>query len=85
MMDLSLIEVKLAEWIQSIYEDPTVAPATLEQMRRMNDEIVRMANHVIQIDEHAQREFDDIKQRTRAEIIDFDRSRPTRKRLGREL
>ena len=65
-MDLSIIEVKLAQWIQSIYHDPSVAPATLEQMRRMNDEIVRMANHIIQIDEHAQREFDDIKKRTRA-------------------
>ncbi len=73
MMDLSIIEVKLAQWIQSIYHDPSVAPATLEQMRRMNDEIVRMANHIIQIDERAQREFDGIKQRTRAEIVDFNR------------
>ena len=78
MMDLSIIEVKLAQWIQSIYHDPSVAPATLEQMRRMNDEIVRMANHIIQIDEHAQREFDDIKKRTRAEIVDFNKARPSR-------
>jgi hypothetical protein len=75
MMDLSIIEVKLAQWIQSIYQDPSVAPATLEQMRRMNDEIVRMANHIIQIDERAQREFDGIKQRTRAEIVDFNSRR----------
>jgi hypothetical protein len=75
MMDLSIIEVKLAQWIQSIYLDPTVAPATIEQMQRMNDEIVRMANHVIQIDEHAQQEFDHIKQRTRAEIVVFNKKR----------
>ena len=75
MMDLSIIEVKLAQWIQSIYHDPSVAPATLEQMRRMNDEIVRMANHIIQIDERAQREFDDIKQRTSAQIVDFNKAR----------
>jgi len=78
MMDLSIIEVKLAQWIQSIYHDPSVAPATLEQMRRMNDEIVRMANHIIQIDERAQREFDGIKQRTRAEIVDFNSARVSR-------
>jgi len=79
MMDLSIIEVKLAQWIQSIYLDPTVAPATIEQMQRMNDEIVRMANHIIQIDEHAQQEFDHIKQRTRAEIVVFNKKRLVKK------
>ena len=70
MMKLTAIESTLANWIRHIQVGSSVAPATLERMRRLNDEIVRMANHVIGVDEQAHIQLDRIKKRTHAEIVD---------------
>ena len=78
MMKLTAIESTLSNWIRDIQMDPSVAPATLDEMRRINDEIVRMANHVIEVDEQAHRQLDRIKRRTHAKIIDIHKGRSTR-------
>jgi hypothetical protein len=73
MMKLTAIESTLANWIRDIQLDPSVAPATLEQMSRLKDEIVRMANHVVEVDEQAHLQLNRIKRSTRAKIVDIRR------------
>jgi len=75
MTDLMTIEATLANWISQIRNDPSVSPQNMTQIRVINDEIVCMANHVVQIDEHAHARLDTIKQKTGAELRSIERGR----------
>lgn len=75
MMELTAIEGTLASWISLIRTDPNVSPEIMAKMRTVNDEIVRMANHIVQIDEHAHTRLDLIKQKTSAELRSIERGR----------
>ena len=75
MMELTAIEGTLASWITQIRTDPMVSPELMKQMRAINDEIVRMANHIVRIDEHAHSRLDLIKQKTSAELRSIERGR----------
>jgi hypothetical protein len=69
MGELTSIEFTLTNWIKNIQIDPSVSPATIVQMSALNDEIVRMANHVVEIDEQAHQRLEQIRQKTQAEIM----------------
>jgi hypothetical protein len=69
MSELRTIESSLSAWIRNIQADPLMTPATLEEMSRLNSEIVRMANHVIEIDEQAHTRLEQIKQRTENQVL----------------
>ena len=69
MLELTAIEGTLASWITQIRTDP------MEQMRIINDEIVRMANHIVRIDEAAHARLDLIKRKTSAELRSIERGR----------
>jgi hypothetical protein len=73
MLELTAIEGTLASWIAQIRTDPMVSPAIMRQMRVINDEIVRMANHIVRIDEAAHARLDSIKRRTSAELRSIER------------
>jgi hypothetical protein len=75
MLELTAIEGTLASWISQIRSDPSVSPEIMSAMRAVNDEIVRMANHIVQIDEHAHGRLDMIKQKTSAELRSIERGR----------
>jgi hypothetical protein len=75
MMELTAIEGTLASWITQIRTDPTVSPEIMKDMRAINDEIVRMANHIVRIDELAHSRLDQIKQKTSAELRSIERGR----------
>ena len=75
MKELTAIEGTLARWISQIRNDPTVSPELMSQMRAVNDEIVRMANHIVRIDEVAHARLDQIKQKTSAELRSIERGR----------
>ena len=75
MMELTAIEATLARWITKIRRDPSVSPEIMDEMRAVNDEIVRMANHIVRIDEHAHSRLDIIKQKTSAELRSMERGR----------
>ena len=62
MRELADIEFTLTTWIRNIQTDPSVTPATFAQMSAINDEIVRMANHVVEIDERAHRRLEQIRE-----------------------
>src|SRR5499426_283905 len=50
MMELTAIEATLATWITQIRTDPSVTPEMMRELRLVNDEIVNMANHIVEID-----------------------------------
>jgi hypothetical protein len=69
MHDLTAIEQVLTRWIRNIQSDPLVTPASVAQMSALNDEIVRMANHVVEIDEQAHEMLERLRQKTQNEIM----------------
>jgi hypothetical protein len=72
-MGLTAIEATLGTWISQLRTDPSVTPELLRELRAVNDEIVSMANHIIEIDEQTHERLDMIKKKTRREIQDLDR------------
>jgi hypothetical protein len=75
MMELTAIEGTLGTWITQIRSDPSVSPEIMEELRAINDEIVRMANHIVEIDEQTHARLDLIKQRTHAELRTVDKGK----------
>src|SRR5215475_7480290 len=49
MIELTAIEATLSTWISQIREDPSVTPEMMHELRAVNDEIVSMANHIVEI------------------------------------
>jgi len=68
MVELTAIESTLGTWIMQIRNDPTVSSSMLRELRAVNDEIVQMANHIVEIDEQTHAKLDAIKQRARTQI-----------------
>jgi FlgN protein len=73
MMELTAIEATLGTWISQIRRDPSVTPEMLLELRTVNDEIVSMANHIVEIDEQTHERLDMIKQRTSRELQELDK------------
>ena len=73
MIELTAIEATLGTWISQIRTDPSVTPAMMQELRSINDEIVSMANHIVEIDEQTHARLDMIKDRTRREMQEIDR------------
>src|SRR5688572_13856296 len=51
MIELTAIEATLGTWIVQIRTDPTVTTEMMRELRAVNDEIVNMANHIVEIDD----------------------------------
>src|SRR5438067_11378877 len=51
MIEMTAIEATLETWIQQIKNDPSVTPQMMRELRAVNDEIVSMANHIVDIDD----------------------------------
>jgi len=77
MMEMTAIEATLGTWISQIRTDPSVTPEMMKELRAVNDEIVSMANHIVEIDEQTHTRLDMLKDRTRREMSDIDRGRPS--------
>ena len=73
MMELTAIEATLGTWISQIRTDPSVTPEMMRELRSINDEIVSMANHIVEIDEQTHNRLDMIKQRTCRELQELDK------------
>jgi len=73
MIELTAIEATLGTWITQIRTDPSVTAAMMHELRLVNDEIVNMANHIVEIDEQTHERLDAIKRKSRSEIQDLDR------------
>jgi len=73
MIEMTAIEATLGTWISQIRTDPSVTPEMMQELRNINDEIVSMANHIVEIDEQTHARLDMIKDRTRRELQQLDR------------
>ena len=74
-MGLTAIEATLGTWISQIRTDPSVTPELLRELRTVNDEIVSMANHIIEIDEQTHERMDMIKNKASRELHDINNGR----------
>ena len=73
MIELTAIEATLGTWITQLRSDPSVTPEMMRELRAANDEIVSMANHIVEIDDQTHARLDMIKQKTKTELQDIDR------------
>ena len=73
MIELTAIEATLGTWITQIRTDPSVTADMMRQLRAVNDEIVSMANHIVEIDEQTHARLDEIKERTQRELQEINR------------
>ena len=68
MLELSAVEATLGTWIEQIRTDPAVSNEVLSELRSLNDDIVQLANQVVDIDEQSHWRLDLIKTRTSSEL-----------------
>ena len=73
MIELTAIEATLGTWITQLRTDSSVSPEMMRELRNVNDEIVSMANHIVEIDEQTHAKLDMIKSKSRNEMQDLDR------------
>ena len=68
MLELSAVESTLGTWIDQIRTDPTVSAMVLTELRSINDDIVQLANQVVDIDEQTHWRLDLIKDQAQNEL-----------------
>jgi hypothetical protein len=68
MLELSAVEATLGTWIEQIKSDPSVSNYMLAELRSINDDIVQLANQVVDIDEQTHWRLDLIKQNAGTEL-----------------
>ena len=73
MMELTAIEATLSTWITQIRGDSSITSEMMRELRLVNDEIVSMANHIVDIDEQTHEKLDLIKKKTGRQIQELDR------------
>jgi hypothetical protein len=75
MIEMTAIEATLGTWITQLRTDPSVTPQMMHELRSVNDEIVSMANHIVEIDEQTHEKLDMIKHKTRRGMQEMDLGR----------
>jgi len=65
MLELSAVEATLGTWIEQIRSNPKISSAVLRELRTINDDIVQLANQVVEIDEKSHSRLDHFKFRKR--------------------
>src|SRR5215470_15392637 len=73
MIEMTAIEATLGTWISQIRTDPSVTPAMMRELRAINDEIVSMANHIVEIEKQTHERLDIINQKASHERHEWDR------------
>ena len=63
MLEMTAIEATLGTWIDQIRTDPTITAEMVQEFRAVNDEIVSMANHIMEIDDQTHARLDVIRAR----------------------
>ena len=62
MLELTAIETTLGTWITQLRNDSEITPEVLRELRSVNDEIVRLANEIVELDERIHWHLDLTKQ-----------------------
>ncbi len=74
IMELTAIEATLGTWIAQIRTDPAITPQMVKEFRDVNDEIVCMANHIMEIDDQTHARLDMIRERVTRKQQNWHRS-----------
>ena len=74
MMELTAIEATLGTWIAQIRTDRAITPRMVKEFRDVNDEIVCMANHIMEIDDQTHARLDMIRERATRKQENWHRS-----------
>jgi hypothetical protein len=64
MLELTAIEATLGTWITQLRNDSKITAEVLRELRIINDEIVNLANEIVELDEQTHWRLDLIKQKT---------------------
>jgi len=62
MLELTAIETTLGTWITQLRNESKITPEVLRELRFVNDEIVHLANEIVELDEQTHWRLDLIKQ-----------------------
>jgi len=73
MLELTAIETTLGTWISQLRNDPTVTTHVLRELRLANDDIVRLANEIVELDEQTHWRLDLIKQKAADGLRELNR------------
>ena len=68
MLELTAIEATIGTWIDQVKADPAVSSEMMTELKAVNEEIVQLANLVVDIDEQTHWRLDLIKSRTADEM-----------------
>jgi hypothetical protein len=74
MLELTAIETTLGTWITQLRNDRKITTDVLHELRLINDEIVNLANEIVELDEQAHWRLDLIKQKSGQELRTMNRS-----------
>ena len=74
MLELTAIETTLGTWITQLRNDSKITDEILEELRTVNDEIVGLANDIVELDEQTHWRLDLIRQNAGCELQGRNRS-----------
>jgi hypothetical protein len=73
MLELTAIETTLGTWIGQIRNDSTVTADVLRELRYANDDIVCLANEIVELDEQVHWHLDLIREQSARELCEVNR------------
>jgi hypothetical protein len=74
MLELTAIEATLGTWITQLRSESKITSEVLRELRFINDEIVHLANEIVELDEQTHWRLDLIKQKAGDELRTLNRS-----------
>ncbi len=74
IIELTAIEATLGTWIAQIRTDPAITRQMVKEFRDVNDEIVSMTNHIMEIDDQTHARLDMIRERATRKQENWHRS-----------
>jgi len=74
MLELTAIETTLGTWITQLRTESKITNDLMSEMRAVNDEIVNLANEIVELDEQTHWRLDLIKQKSADELRTLNRS-----------
>ena len=85
MLELTAIEATLGTWIDQVKADPAVSKEMMSELQSVNEEIVQLANLVVDIDEQTHWRLDLIKTRTSEELRSLNKGANALSGYGRSV
>jgi hypothetical protein len=74
MLELTAIETTLGTWITQLRNESKITNEVLTELRLINDEIVSLANEIVELDEQTHWRLDLIKQKAATDLRRLNRS-----------